>query len=269
MSRIAAIQLNSGDDIDKNLDLTAKLVTQSTSAGALLAVLPECFALMTTDDRQRFESAESEYHSGRIRQFLTQLASDQRIWILAAGVFIRSGSSQKVRNATYLINDEGACVIRYDKIHLFNVQLPSGESYSESRYTERGTEVRAADTPVGRCGVTVCYDVRFPSLYQQLAERGAVWFAVPSAFAYTTGKAHWEILLRARAIENHSYVVAPAQWGSHPGGRRTYGHSMIVDPWGQLVSCQAHGNEVLLGDIDCEYVESTRSRFSTSSRTFD
>ncbi len=261
MPRIAAIQLNAGADINKNLNLTRDLVVQACEEGAVLAALPECFAFMATDDQQRLHFAEPESTPGLVQNFLSDLAKELGIWILAAGVFIRSRQLNLVRNASFLFDDRGTEVCRYDKIHLFNVNLSNGECYSESRYTEPGTEIVIQDTPIGTCGLTNCYDVRFPSLYKQLAADGAIWFAVPSAFAYTTGKDHWEVLLRARAIENQAYVVAPAQWGRHPGNRQTYGHSMIVDPWGQIVACQAEGNCVIYGEIEIDRVNSIRRRF--------
>ena len=199
-----------------------------------------------------------------MQNFLADLAKEMGIWILAAGVFVRSRQSNLVRNASFLFDDRGTGVCRYDKIHLFNVNLPNGECYSESRYTEPGTKIVIQDTPVGTCGLTNCYDVRFPSLYKQLVANGASWFAVPSAFAYSTGKDHWEVLLRARAIENHAYVVAPAQWGRHPGDRQTYGHSMIIDPWGQIIACQTKGNGVIYGEIEIDRVNSIRRRFMDS-----
>lgn len=264
MPRIAAIQMNSDDDVNKNLDLTRELIARASDGGALLAVLPECFALMAKDHGQRLECAEPADQPGPIERYMSELANEFQIWIMAAGMFIHGGDQGKVFNTTLLFNSLGACIRRYDKINLFDVRLPDGERYSESDYTESGNEVVAVDTPVGKCGLTVCYDVRFPSLYSELVSMGAIWFAVPSAFAYTTGKNHWEILLRARAIENFAYVVAPAQWGMHPSGRRTWGNSMIVDPWGEIVAHQIDDDGVLFAEIDLEQVKAVRSRFSKS-----
>ncbi len=265
MSRIAAVQMNSGDNIHDNLKLTRELIVQARAEGASLAVLPECFALMAKDHEQRLEYAEPSTHAGPIQRFLSDVAVDQDIWILAAGIFVRTRQSDLVRNATFMFNNYGECVCRYDKIHLFNVNLPGGELYSESQYTQNGTEIVVQDSPVGICGLSVCYDIRFPSLYSKLRERGATWFAIPSAFAYTTGKDHWEVLLRARAIENHAYVVAPAQWGTHPGGRRTFGNTMIVDPWGKIVAHQENDDGVVCANIDPERINSIRSRFFKSN----
>lgn len=264
MPRIAAIQINSGDDVERNLDETRELIAKAHRGGASLAVLPECFALMARNHYQRLECAEPESQPGPIEQYLSELAREFQMWIVAAGIFVRCADAEKVSNATLLLDGDGARIRRYDKINLFDVRLAGDERYSESSYTQPGSELVVADTPVGRSGLTVCYDVRFPSLYRELASMGAVWFAVPSAFAYTTGKGHWEVLLRARAIENHAYVVAPAQWGEHPGGRRTWGNSMIIDPWGTVVAHLAEDNGVLFADVDMERVNSVRMRFHCS-----
>ncbi len=261
MSVVAAVQLNAGDDVQQNLDLTGELIIRAGAHGAALVVLPECFALMAKDHTQRLQHTESIAEPGPIQKFLSELALEFNIWILAAGVFVHGREAGMVRNSLLLYNDQGACVCRYDKINLFNVNLPDGESYSESRYTEPGTDIVVHESPVGPCGMSICYDIRFPQLYQELALRGATWFVVPSAFAYTTGKDHWEVLLRARAIENHAYVVAPAQWGVHPGDRRTFGNSMIVDPWGEVVARQVDNDGYLLAEIDSNKVNSIRARF--------
>ena len=261
MPRVAAIQMNSGDDVDHNLKLTRELVAAARDAGAQMAVLPECFALMAKDQAQRIERAEPADRPGPIETFLAELANELQIWILASGVFVRSTQSDMVRNATFVFDSSGERVSRYDKINLFDVSLAGGERYAESEYTEAGRELVVQQTPAGVCGLTVCYDVRFPALYERLSAMGASWFVVPSAFAYTTGRDHWEILLRARAIENHAYVVAPAQWGMHAGGRRTYGNSLISDPWGKVIAHQADGDGAIVADIEFERVQSIRSRF--------
>ena len=261
MSRIAAVQMNSGDDVQTNLELAGELIVEACARGASFVVLPECFALMAKDPSQRLDNAEPAFSRGPIQTFLSEVAAQQKIWIMAAGVFVSGEEAGMVRNATFVFDDRGGCVSRYDKYHLFNMNLSQGEHYSESSYTEPGRELVCHDTPVGRCGVSVCYDIRFPWMYSELALQGAAWFAVPSAFAYTTGKAHWEVLLRARAIENHAYVVAAAQWGTHPGGRRTFGNTMIVDPWGEIVAHQVDGNGVVFADIYLDEVRSVRSRF--------
>ena len=264
MSRVAAIQMNSGDDVGRNLRLTEQLVAAAKRQHAELAVLPECFALMAKSHEQRLLNAEPECGSGVIGSFLSELASRHGIWILGAGVFTRCEDPAKVRNTSWLFDTHGKLVSRYDKINLFDILLSGGEGYSESSYTIAGNEPVATDTPAGRAGMTVCYDVRFPALYESLASQGAVWFAVPSAFAQTTGRDHWEILLRARAIENRAYVVAPAQWGEHASGRRTYGHTMIIDPWGEVLAHKGREDGVITADISEERVRSIRDRFQSA-----
>ena len=265
MPRVAAIQMNSSDDVEQNFRLTSELVKEAKKQSAVLAVLPECFAMMPKDHGQRLGRAEPADGEGPIVGFLSQLAIENQMWILAAGVFVKSELPEMVRNTSYLINEQGRQVARYDKINLFDVVLSSGERYAESSYTTPGDQLVVQSTPAGVAGLTVCYDVRFPQLYRKLVSKGAIWFAVPSAFAYTTGRDHWEILLRARAIENHAYVVAPAQWGVHASGRRTYGNSMIVDPWGDFMVYDRDENGVLVTDISPDHVEEIRSRFGSAS----
>ena len=265
MTNVAAVQMNSGDDIDKNLQLTRELVCEAKQGQADFVVLPECFALMASSHAQRLACAQQEKRLRVIERFLSKLALNEQIWILAAGIFTHSQHSSKIRNTSYLFDGSGTLVDCYDKIHLFDVTLANGERYDESRYTEAGSRIVACQSPLGTVGITVCYDVRFPNLYQTLAKKGAVVFAVPSAFSYTTGKDHWEILLRARAVENHAYVIAPAQWGTHSNLRKTYGHTMIVDPWGKVLDCKKEGNGVVFGDVDAKFATKIRNRFNPSS----
>ncbi len=262
MPSVAAIQMNSGDDIEQNLRLTEELVVEARRQSAVIAILPECFALMAKNHQQRLTAAEYASGGGVIWTFLADLANRQKIWILAAGIFSQCENSNKVRNTSWLFDDRGEFITRYDKINLFDIVLSDGERYSESSYTVAGSEIVAQDTPAGIAGLTVCYDLRFPAIYETLTQKGAVWFAVPSAFAYTTGRRHWEILLRARAIENRAYVVAPAQWGKHPGGRTTYGHTMIIDPWGDVLVNQAQDNAVVTADLVADRVREIRQMFS-------
>lgn len=262
MPCVAAIQMNSGDDVEQNLRLTEELVTEAKQQSAVIAILPECFALMAQNHQQRLSAAESAFGGGAIWNFLSNLANQKKIWILAAGVFTQCENSNKVRNTSWLFDSRGEFITRYDKINLFDIVLSDKEHYSESSYTIAGNEVVAQDTPAGIAGLTVCYDLRFPAIYETLATNGATWFAIPSAFAYSTGRRHWEILLRARAIENHAYVVAPAQWGEHPGGRTTFGHTMIVDPWGEVLAKQTQENGVINADLNADRVREIRRMFS-------
>ncbi len=265
MEKVAAIQMNSSYDVNQNLELTRQLVCEASQQMVSLAVLPECFALMTSDRQQRLGNAESLDSPGKIQLFLSDLAREQRIWVLAAGLFTVCEDRDLVRNTTLLFDSGGKRVAKYDKMNLFDLSLSDDERYFESSYTEPGTDIVIAETPVGVCGITTCYDLRFPNLYQQLVSLGAHWFTIPSAFAYNTGKDHWEILLRARAIENHAYVVAPAQWGVHHGGRQTYGHTMIVNPWGKILTQREEGDGLVIAEIDIEYAEQVRTRFSKNS----
>ena len=262
MPRVAAIQMNSGDDVAQNLKLTEELVMEARKQSAVIAILPECFALMAKNHQQRLSNAESWSGGGAIWTFLSDLAKQQKIWILAAGIFARCENPSKVRNTSWIFDNQGEFITRYDKMNLFDIVLSDGERYSESSYTIPGSEIVAHDTPAGIAGLTVCYDLRFPAIYEALTLRGAIWFAIPSAFAYTTGRKHWEVLLRARAIENRAYVVAPAQWGKHPGGRRTYGHTMIIDPWGEVAAKKALDNAVITADIDTKRVRKIRQMFT-------
>lgn len=264
MVQVAAIQVNSSDNLNQNLQTTADLVKQAKLESARVAVLPECFALMAHSKKQRTHHAEPSDCIGPIEKFLSELAKNLDIWIIAAGIFTKSPNSGLLRNSTYVIDSSGRRVAQYDKINLFDVQLKNSERYAESTFTEPGDEVVVQHTPAGCVGLTVCYDVRFPSLFSQLIELGATWLVVPSAFAYTTGKDHWEVLLRARAIENHSYVVAPAQWGEHAGNRITYGNSMIIDPWGKVIAHKAEGDGILVADISSEKISDTRRRFGVN-----
>ena len=261
MPCVAAIQMNSSDDVERNLKLTEELVKEAKRQNADLAVLPECFALMARDHEQRLACAEPQSGRGEVQTFLSNLAEQQQVWILGAGIFVQCDDTSKVSNTSWLFDSQGHLISRYDKINLFDLALPNNERYSESTYIKSGLETVSADTPIGKAGLTVCYDLRFPNLYLDLVNEGAIWFAVPSAFAYTTGRVHWEILLRARAIENHAYVVAPAQWGKHAGGRETYGHTMIVDPWGDVVAQKDSGDDVVLSEVDADRVAEIRNRF--------
>jgi nitrilase len=199
---------------------------------------------------------------GPVQGFLRDMARELKLWILGGTTVIKGDSATRVANASLLIDSDGKRVARYDKIHLFDVAIPGrDEKYLESTHVTPGHEVVIADTPVGKLGLSVCYDMRFPELYRELVSRGAEWLAMPAAFTVPTGHAHWETLLRARAIENLCYVVAPAQTGTHPSGRETYGDTLIVDYWGQVLSRLAKGSGVITADIDLVKQTETRVRF--------
>ena len=241
---MAAIQMTSGLNIGENLIQAGDLIKKAVDKGAGLVALPENFACMTKDPRDIHSVAEYFGH-GRIQEWASRLAEKLNIWIIAGTLPIKSNKEKeqdlitlgkrKIRAACLVFNDNGLIVGRYDKMHLFDVKIStSGEIYQESNQIEPGDQVVVIDSPFGKLGLSVCYDLRFPELYRKLREKNADIFFIPSAFTYTTGLAHWEILLRARAIENQCVVVAPAQAGTHENGRKTYGHSCIIDAWGNF-----------------------------------
>lgn len=250
--RVAAVQMVSGPDVAANLAQARELVTRAAAAGAKFIGLPENAALMTDRHAQRLEAAESE-GSGPIQDFCAALAARERVWLLAGTVPLRGDVSGRVRASSLLYDDAGRLAARYDKMHLFDVSLETGETYTESKFFEAGDRVSVAHTPFGRLGLAVCYDLRFPELFRRMLDQGATLFALPSAFTAVTGRAHWEVLVRARAIENLAYVIAPAQGGRHPHGRETHGDSMIVDPWGAVLArCERPGPGFALATLDLE-----------------
>lgn len=261
MLRIAAIQLASGPNLSTNLSEAARLILGAAERGVGLVVLPENFAMIGMSDQDNLHISEPA-GEGPIQQFLAQQAKQHRIWLVGGTLPLKTGNPHKVRAACLVFDDHGKQVARYDKQHLFDVRLAEGtENYTESETIEPGDTVSVVDTPFGRLGVAVCYDLRFPELFRCMLDQGMELIALPSAFTAITGQAHWEILVRARAIENLCYVVAAAQSGSHVNGRKTYGHSMIVDPWGKILSSQAHGPGVICADLERELLTHTRRQF--------
>lgn len=250
MSRVAAIQMTSGAEVGANLREAEKLIARATRAGAQLIVLPENFACMPKAEADRLAVAEDDGR-GPIQDFLATRARTEKVWIVGGTIPLRAGAD-KARAACLLYDDSGARVARYDKIHLFDVQLPNGEVYRESRAIEAGDTLVVVDTPVGRLGLAVCYDLRFPELFRGLLDRGAELLALPAAFTAHTGRAHWEVLLRARAVENFFYVAASAQWGTHANGRHTHGDSMIVNPWGEVLDRLPQGTGYAIAEIDLD-----------------
>ncbi|MBI3896691.1 MAG: carbon-nitrogen hydrolase family protein [Gammaproteobacteria bacterium] len=251
MTHIAAIQMVSGTQVDANLTDAARLIAEAAKAGARLIALPENFALMAGSDAERLAAAEPD-GDGPIQAFLARTARANGVWLIGGTILLRASSDKKMRAASLLYNDRGERVARYDKIHLFDVQLTNGEQHRESSAIEPGDAIVTADTPAGRVGLSVCYDVRFPELFRRLLDAGSQILVVPAAFTAQTGRAHWETLLRARAIENLAYVLAPGQGGHHANGRDTYGHSMIIDPWGEVLSRCEQGPGMAIADCDLE-----------------
>lgn len=250
--------MTSGPDVAENLAYARRLVQEAAAAGARLAVLPENFAIMGVTDAERAAAGEAD-GTGPIQEALASMARESRVWLVGGTAPIRA-SGGRVRAACLLYDDQGKRVARYDKIHLFDVRLGNGEHYSESNGIEPGDAVVVAETPVGRLGLAVCYDLRFPELFRRLLEAGAQMCAIPSAFTAYTGRAHWETLVRARAIENLMYVTAAAQAGRHPNGRETYGDSMIVNPWGEVLARRVQTPGVVIADCDLAKLKAVREQ---------
>jgi nitrilase len=258
MTKVAAIQMTSAPEVEANLREAERLLSEAARGGARLAVLPENFAIMARNDAERLAAAEAD-GTGPIQEFLAATARAHRLWLVGGTIALRT-QGKKVR-ATCLVYDErGARVTRYDKIHLFDVQLGNGERHFESNAFEAGDTTVVVDTPAGRLGLSVCYDIRFPELYRRLLDAGAEIISIPSAFTAYTGRAHWETLVRARAIENLAYVIAPAQVGRHPNGRETHGDSMVVNPWGEILARLPHGPGVVLADCDLAAMRALRAQ---------
>lgn len=256
--RAACVQLRSTDDVSENLRTVCDLVREAKSQGAHFVATPENTTLMAPDGGAKLENSFPEDRDPALPVFRA-LAEELGLWLLVGSLAIKVSES-KTANRSFLIDPKGHIAKRYDKIFLFDVELPSGETYRESNTVAGGDRAVLADLPWGKLGMTVCYDLRFPQLYRALAKAGAFLFTVPSAFTETTGKAHWHTLLRARAIENGAFVVAPAQGGRHANGRSTYGHSMIVGPWGEVLTEGGTEPGIVLADIDPDASVDARRR---------
>jgi predicted amidohydrolase len=263
--RAACVQLRSSDDPAENIRAASALIREARAAGAQFVATPENTALMAPDGGAKLELSRSEENDPALPAFRA-LAEELGIWLLIGSLAIKVSDTQTA-NRSFLITPRGAIAARYDKIHLFDVDLPSGEQYRESRSVASGAAAVTADLPWGRVGLSVCYDLRFPQLYRRLAQHGAFALTVPSAFTETTGKAHWHVLLRARAIENGAFVIAPAQGGLHANGRRTYGHSLIVSPWGEILAEAGIDPKIIIAEIDAE--ESVTARLRVPSLRHD
>ncbi len=263
MAEIAVIQMRSGRQVEENLEVAANLIQQAGDQGAAMAILPENFAQMAKESQRRDISERAG--DGRLQEFLSAQASRSGIWIVGGTIPLYSDDDrddQPPVASCLVIDASGERVARYDKIHLFDVGIPGGEeSYRESNHTFPGGQAVCVDTPVGRLGLAVCYDIRFPELFLRLTELGMEVLVLPAAFTSRTGKAHWEVLLRARAIESLCYVAAAAQGGQHENGRETWGHSMLIDPWGEIIAELKTEPGVLVADTDLLALEKIRQRF--------
>jgi predicted amidohydrolase len=253
--KAAAVQMVSAPSLAPNLEAAGALVAEAAARGARLVVLPEWFCLMGLGERDKLAIREAD-GDGPIQSFLAGTAAKHGVWLIAGTVPLPARDPEKVRNSSLAYDDRGRRVARYDKIHLFDF-TGEGEQYRESRTIEAGDEPVAVDSPFGRVALSICYDVRFPELYRRLAPVDLI--TVPSAFTATTGAAHWDVLVRARAVENLAWVIAPAQGGSHANGRRTHGYSMIVDPWGRVAASLASGPGVVLAEIDPNVTSQARA----------
>lgn len=245
---------------DTNLMEAERLIQIAKDQGAELIVLPENFPIMGMKETDKVDIRET-YGAGAIQTFLYEQASKHKVWLVGGTVPLECDDPNKILAATMLYNAQGEVVARYNKIHLFDVDLGNEESYKESETIAQGTEVVVADTPFGKLGLAICYDLRFPELFRKLIDKGAEIIALPAAFTATTGKAHWEVLVRARAIENLCYLIAANQGGYHFNGRNTYGDSMVVDPWGNVLNRLSQGAGVVLAEIDTERMQQTRRTF--------
>jgi nitrilase len=247
--KAAAIQMVSTPSVAENLSVAAELVARAAGEGAKLIGLPEYFCIFGMSDRDKIAARERD-GAGPIQEFLSATARKHGVWLVGGSVPLECAFPEKVRNSCLVYDANGGRVARYDKIHLFGLDL-GAERFDEARTIDAGTEPRAIDSPFGRIALSVCYDLRFPELYRALAPMDLI--LVPSAFTATTGRAHWETLLRARAIENLAWVIAPAQGGRHENGRETHGHSMVVDSWGKVIAERAAGPGVVIAEIDPEF----------------
>lgn len=263
--KVAAVQMTTGPDVAANLSEASTLLEDAARSGARVAALPENFAFMGLEDADKRAVAEDD-DAGPIQEFLAVTARRLGLWIIGGTVPVRGATDGRVAAASLVYDSDGRRVARYDKIHLFDVDIPGrAEQYRESAHVAPGAKPVALDTPAGRLGLAVCYDVRFPELFRQLASQGARWFTLPSAFTGPTGRAHWETLIRARAIENLSYLVAPAQSGIHPNGRETYGDSLIVDFWGRVLARLPRGRGSIVADLELERQDQARQSFPALS----
>jgi len=252
--RVAALQMVSTPDVARNLAEAGRLIAEAAGDGAQLVLLPEYFCFMGHRDTDKLALAEP-YRDGPIQRFLAEAAHRHGVWVIGGTLPLKAPEPDRVLNTTLVFDPSGNEAARYDKIHLFNFEK-GDESFDEARTIRAGDTVVTFDAPFGRVGLSVCYDLRFPELYRRMGDCALI--VVPSAFTYTTGRAHWEMLLRARAVENQCYVLAAAQGGKHENGRRTWGHSMLIDPWGEIVAVRDEGASVVTGTLDPQRIADVR-----------
>ena len=253
--KLAAVQMISGPDVAPNLATAGRLIAEAAAAGAQLVALPEYFPLIGATDADRLAAREAD-GAGPIQDFLAATARRHGIWLVGGSIPLLAQDPGKLRNSCLVFDAQGKRVCRYDKIHLFGFRKGE-EAYDEAATIERGDQVVAFDSPLGRVGVAICYDLRFPELFRALGELNLL--VLPAAFTETTGRAHWELLLRARAVENQCFVLAAAQGGQHPNGRMTHGNSMVIDPWGEVLARMDKGEGVVIGELNRQKLVDTRT----------
>lgn len=256
--KAACVQLRSTDDVAENIRDAVRWVREAAARGATFIATPENTTLMAPDGGAKLAQSFDEAHDPALPVF-SALAKELKVWLLIGSLAIKVSDS-KTANRSFLFAPDGSIRARYSKIHLFDVQLASGENYRESNTVAGGGEAVVADTDMGKVGLSICYDLRFPQLYRKLAQKGAFLFTIPSAFTVPTGSAHWHVLQRARAIENGAFVIAPAQGGAHANGRKTYGHSLIVSPWGEVLAEAGTEPGVIVADIDPALADDARAK---------
>ncbi len=256
--RVACVQMRTGKDIKRNIEQASDLIRAASDKGASFIATPETTHYMELGGKELFTNTKEQAKDLGLKRF-RELATELDVHLLIGSLTIKL-SKDKVANRSFLISNKGEILATYDKVHMFDVQLESGESYQESKNFKPGKRAVVADIPGASVGLSVCYDLRFPYLYRALAQAGAQILTIPSAFTQTTGEAHWHILLRARAIETGCYVMAPAQGGTHENGRKTYGHSVIVDPWGEVLAEASNDPGVIWADIQLERVSQVRAQ---------
>jgi deaminated glutathione amidase len=258
----AAVQMTSGADKAKNLEAATALIRRAAQSGATFVGVPENFAWMGPEPER---DSAAEPLDGPTLSRLASLAKELRITLLAGSVLETGAPGNRLYNTSTLFGPDGARLAVYRKMHLFDVEIGDGQTYRESAAVAPGPEIAVVDTAIGKMGLSVCYDLRFPELYRACSQKGATVLTVPAAFTLMTGKDHWEVLLRARAIENLCHVIAPAQWGVHPKDRRTYGQAMIIDPWGLVIARASEGEGFALGPIDAELTARVRKSLPSLS----
>lgn len=257
-SKVAAIQMCSSHSLQENLAAAKNLIKEAQQNQAKLIVLPENFAMMARDAGDRLKVKES-LGTGEIQDFLSSMALENKVWLVGGTISLATEDPNKVWASCLFYNDQGKQIARYDKIHLFDAMVSETEIHQESRFVEAGKQALVVDTPFGKVGLAVCFDVRFPHLFNSLAAKGAEIIVLPSAFTYKTGNAHWEILTRCRAIDTFSYLIGAAQGGTHTNGRKTYGHSLIVGPWGEVLAEKEDlAPGVIYAEVDLEYLQHIR-----------